>query len=410
MRSKRMNLIRTVSVLLAAALVFLAPSALADPPEETEGITVPAIGGMKRFTIPDNEGMRAVREMKAGWNLGNTFDAYDGYDKYIRGTGMETFWTGTATTKELLTAIRDAGFNAIRIPVSWHNHVDSEGRIDPAWMARVKEVAGWALDLGMYVVVNVHHDNDPAWFYPDSAHYERSAAFLVSVWTQMAEEFRDCGDHLILESMNEPRLTGTPYEWKWDPESPECQDSAECINRLNQLFVDTVRATGGNNATRFLAVPAYDAAPWYACDDAFRMPKDTAEHRLILSAHAYSPYDFAMDRYSGDVSFDLNTDLEKKREIFGMMEGLYGRFISRGIPVMMDEFGALEKPGNYQARVNYAAYYTAAASAHGITCFVWDNHIFSGDYERFGLMDRNRVRWVYPDIVLAITANCLNNR
>ena len=169
-------------------------------------ITVPAITDMENFVIPDNEAMALMRAMKCGWNLGNTFDAFDGYTRYSEGAGMETLWVGAKTTRKLISAVKEAGFNAIRIPVSWHNHVDGNNRIDTDWMARVHQVAGFALEEGMYVIVNVHHDNDQGWFYPDNAHYERSAAYLSSVWAQMAEAFSDCGDHLILESMNEPRL------------------------------------------------------------------------------------------------------------------------------------------------------------------------------------------------------------
>ena len=394
------------AAILAAAAFAAAATAVADAPKQTEGITVPVYDNMKQHDVPENEAMAFMRKISCGWNLGNTFDAYDRYDRFIGGTRAETIWCGAKTTRELLQEVRNAGFLAIRIPVSWHNHVDEAFTIDPAWMERVQEVVGWALELDFYVIVNVHHDNDPAWFYPDSAHYERSAAYLTAIWTQMAEAFGGCGDHLILESMNEPRLTGTPYEWSWDEKVPACRDAADCINRLNQLFVDTIRASGGNNAERYLAVPAYDAGPWYACTDAFVLPEDPA-NRIIVSAHAYSPYNFALNRESSDCSFDPQRDIQKVREIYGIMEDLYGRFVSRGIPVMMDEFGALEKSGNTQARVNYTAYYTAAAASFGIPCFVWDNHFFSGNQERFGLIERNRLEWVYPDVALAIVGNRL---
>ena len=394
---------------LSLFLLVCAVTGVCFGPAAAEEITVPVFPEMKRFEIPDSEGQRLLKDIRCGWNLGNTFDAYDGWSRAVTGTRMESFWVGTVTTRELIAAVHDAGFNALRLPVSWHNHVDRNFRIDGAWLDRVREVADWALDLGMYVVVNVHHDNDPAWFYPDSAHYEQSAAYLTAVWTQLAEAFADRGDHLLLESMNEPRLTGTEWEWSWNPDAPECRDAAECVNRLNQLFVDTVRASGGNNASRWLLVPAYDAAPWYACTDAFRLPRDPAG-RIILETHAYSPYPFALDRQSSDVSFDPETDMEKKREISGFLNDLYDRFVSRGVPVLMDEFGALEKRGNTQARVNYTAYYTAAASARGITCFLWDNHSFSGSGERFGLIHRDTIRWEYPEVVKAITVNCLCNR
>ena len=401
---------KIIALLLALALALCACTALAEPPVQTEGIVIPVIEDINGSLIPENEAMALLRDMKCGWNLGNTFDAFNGYTAHDTGTGMETSWVGVRTNPVLIRTIKEAGFNTIRIPVSWHNHVDENDRVDREWMDRVKEVAGWALDEGMYVIVNVHHDDDQRYLYPDTVHYERSAAYLSAIWKQMAEAFIDCDEHLILESMNEPRLVGTQYEWNWNSGSSECRLAAKYINQLNQLFVDTVRATGGNNATRYLAVPAYAANPSNAANQAFQLPEDPAENRIIVEVHAYTPYNFALNLNSPDRSFDLKKDVNKKSEITTFMTSLYSRFIRNGIPVLIDEFGAVDKDGNLQDRVNFTAWYVASASARGITCVWWDNHGFSGSGERFGLIRRNTVQWIYPDIVLAIQANCLYNR
>ena len=402
---------KTITALtLVLCLILSSAAGLAEPPVQTEGITIPVIDDLKKFEIPDNDAMKLLKDMKCGWNLGNTFDAFNGYTAHTRGTAMETSWVGAKTTKKLIAAIKEAGFNTIRMPVSWHNHVDENDVIDPEWIDRVREVAGWALDLDMYVIVNTHHDNDVKYYYPDTVHYDRSEAYLSAIWTQMAEAFKDCDDHLILESMNEPRLVGTAYEWNWNSNVSECRLSAKYLNQLNQKFVDIVRASGGNNATRYLAVPAYSASPWYAVDQAFQLPEDTADNRIIVAAHAYTPYNFALNIQSKDRTFDIEKDQSKKGEIANFMNGLYNRFIQNGIPVMMDEFGALDKDGNLQDRVNFTAYYVASASTRGITCVWWDNHNFTGGGERFGLIRRNTLEWVYPDIALAIQANCLYNR
>ena len=378
--------------------------------EKTE-IVVPVMKDMKVFDVPDTEPFQFVRELKTGWNLGNTFDAND-VGSWFHGPDIdiESAWCGVKTPRELMTALKEAGFNLIRIPVSWHDHVDENDNINPEWLARVKEVAGWVIDEGMYAIVNVHHDNKPEYFYPDQKHYERSSAYLTSIWSQIAEAFADFDDHLILESMNEPRLTNTAYEWTWKAESAECQEAMACINQLNQLFVDTVRAAGGNNASRYLCIPSYDASPWYAVDSAFHLPEDQVENRLIVAAHAYTPYDFALNTKSNDNSFDLEKDAAKKSEIAMFMNRLYERFISQGIPVLMDEYGALNKNGNLQSRVNFAAYYVASASARGMTCCWWDNHNFTGNGEQFGLIDRKTCTWKYPEIVEAIMQNCMLGR
>ena len=401
---------KLVSLALILCMVLQAWPAVASSLQEESGITVPVISDMKAFDIPGNEALALMKDMKCGWNLGNTFDAYDGWTLYSAGTGLETFWGAPKTTRKLFSALREAGFNAVRIPVSWHNHTDGDGRIDPEWLARVRQVAGLVLEEGMYAIVNVHHDNDTRWFYPDNEHYERSAAWLSAVWGQVAEAFADCGEHLILESMNEPRLAGTDVEWAWNGNDARCREAADCINRLNQLFVDTVRAAGGSNASRYLAVPSYCASPWSAADDAFRLPEDSVPGRIIVSSHAYTPYNFALNTASADRTFDLDRDRSKKSEIAQFLNRLYERFVANGIPVMMDEFGALEKAGNTRDRVNFTAWYVASASARGITCFWWDNTNFTGSGERFGLINRRTCEWVYPDIVQAIMANCLCNR
>ena len=191
--NQNMKIRKVFSMMVILALLFQVVCYA----EAQNEITVPVIEEMKQFDIPDNEAMRFVRDMKTGWNLGNTFDAH--HNGWYKGDelGIETIWCGAMTTRELISALKEAGFNTIRIPVSWHHHVDENNMITEAWMNRVREVAGWALDEGMYVIVNVHHDNEPYdgnhYFYPDSEHYELSAAFLSSIWKQMAEAFLKVG-------------------------------------------------------------------------------------------------------------------------------------------------------------------------------------------------------------------------
>ena len=380
---------------------------------QTEGIVIPVFNeeNMKKFEIPDNEAMRFIRNLRAGWNLGNTFDAYDDGNPGL-GLRLESWWCGTKTNRELIHKLKETGFNLIRIPVSWHNHlVDENYTVDPAWMARVKEVAGWCYEEGLYFIINVHHDNSEKYFYPDSTHYQQSERYLTAIWKQIAENFAEFDEHCILESMNEPRLVGTEYEWYLNEAAPKAQDAVDCINRLNQVFVDLVRASGGNNAQRYLSVPGYCASPEGAATIRFKLPEDTAENKIIVEVHAYRPYNFALNTQSKDSSFDLEKDAQKKADIATFMNSLYNKFVKYGTPVLIDEFGALNKTAtDLQARVNLAAYYTASASARGITCCWWDNHNFSGGGERFGLISRSNAEWKYPDIALAIMENCKCNR
>lgn len=375
---------------------------------------IPVIGeeDLKKFEIPDNEAIRFVSNLKAGWNLGNTFDANEDGKDYL-GLDFETYWCHAKTTKELFHALKTAGFNLVRIPVSWHNHLtDDQYTIDPKWMARVKEVAQWAADEGMYFIINIHHDNSTKFFYPDDEHAVQSEKYLTAVWGQIAESFSDFDDHCILESMNEPRLVGKSNEWYLDSSS-SAKKAVQYINEWNQKFVDLIRSTGGNNATRYLAVPGYCASPAGVISELFTIPADTAENKIIISVHAYTPYSFALDTKSTDSSFDLEESKSKKQEIAVFMNNLYDKFVAQGTPVIIDEFGALKKrEDDLQARVNFTAYYIASASTRGMTCCWWDNHVFSGkkEYEKFGIIDRNTIEWKYPDIALAILQNCTYNR
>ena len=389
-----------VWMLLMLALTVGAAFAAADTGLNGGEIVIPEFDDILQFRVPQNEAMAFVQDMKIGWNLGNTFDA--NFDSY-NGDEMriESAWCGVKTTEKMIEAIHAAGFNTLRLPVSWHNHVSGEDfTISDQWLARVEEVAGWALSRGMYVILNIHHDVYPEYMYPSLEHYETAERYVTSIWSQLAARFEKYDHHLIFESMNEPRLRGTDIEWHFSAGDARGMESAECINRLNQAFVDTVRASGGNNAERYLMVPGYCAAPGFACADYFRLPEDQADNRIIVSVHAYTPYSFALDMKGTD-SFSAY-GASSKREIANFMNDLFKKFIANGIPVVIGEFGAMEKNGNLQDRVDFAALYIASASARGMACCWWDNNLFRGNGERFGLFDRKNLEWPHPELVDAL--------
>ena len=385
---------KTTLLLCALALLAAMAGAMAEP-----GDTI-SVGPLEvaRQQIPDNEAMAFLRRMGVGWNLGNTFDAWD--DNTRDPMGLEKYWCGVKTTEAMIKALKQAGFSTLRIPVSWHNHVDGELNIDGEWLERVRQVADWALDRDMTVIVNIHHDTHRDYYYPTEALYAQSERYVRRIWEQLAARFADCGDRLIFESINEPRMADTQWEWWLDENSEECRQAADCVNRLNQVFVDTVRAAGGNNATRYLMVPGYDASASSVLGDWFALPEDAADNRVIVSVHAYTPYSFALED-GGTDSFELATGAQTA-EIGGFMNGLYEKYISKGIPVVIGEFGARDKKGNLQARVNFASYYTAQASARNIPCCWWDNNAFSGWGELFGLFKRADCSWPYPELVEAL--------
>ena len=350
--------------------------------------------------IPENEAMAFLKKLGVGWNLGNTFDAIkQGWNANADGMTLETAWCGVETTEGVFQALRDAGYTVVRIPVSWHDHVSGENyTISERWLSRVQQVVDWAIENDLYVILNIHHDEDQ--FEPSSAHYELSARYIQCIWEQLAERFSGYDEHLIFESMNEPRLMKSQYEWWFDSNAQECLDAADCLNRLNQLFVDTVRGSGGNNAERYLMVPAYDASPDNALRSSFVLPLDPADNRIIVSVHAYTPYSFALQD-GGTASFGLKNQSQTS-DIIRFMNGLYDRYITKGIPVVIGEFGARDKSGNLQARVDFTAFYTAAASARNLPCLWWDNSAFAGSGEIFGILDRKAKTFKYPAILDAM--------
>lgn len=357
------------------------------------------------FDVPDTEAFRFVRDMKIGWNLGNTFDACN--DNGLKNEmDFETYWCGVATTGDMINDIKEAGFNSVRVPVSWHNHIDENYQISEAWLDRVQEVVDYVYDNGMYVILNIHHDNSESFLYPDSAHLEQSIKYVTAIWEQLSRRFADYDEHLIFECMNEPRLVGSQYEWWINTGAEECMDAISCINEINQAFVNTVRAGGGNNLNRYLMVPGYDASSDGALNNGFVLPTDAdgVEGKLIVSVHAYTPYNFALqaEGESGSKSvFDSDSALSVS-DIKSFMDKLYNKFISNGIPVIIGEFGARDKGQNIQDRIDYATYYIAAARARGVSCCWWDNNVFTGDGEIFGIYDRRSGSFPYPDIVTGL--------
>ena len=364
-----------------------------------EEIVIPEYHLNIEHEIPDNEAMRFVRNMRVGWNLGNTFDAYDDGGHVKNHMDMEGYWCGTKTTAEAINAVHDAGFNTLRIPVSWHNHVDENYQIDQQWLDRVAEVADYALANDMYVIINIHHDTHKQFYYPDEARYAQSEKYMIAIWSQVAQRFADYDDHVIFESINEPRLRDTSLEWYVDVNKAQSISSVKVINRLNQVFVDTVRASGGNNATRYLMVPGYAASVAGVTNEYFVMPEDTADNRIIISVHAYTPYSFALDA-KGTGKFDA-ADINFSQEIPIFIESLYDNFIAKGIPVVIGECGSVNK-NNLQDRVNHISYFVYHASARGIPCIWWDNHAFKGNGELFGIIDRKNAVVVHPEIVEAM--------
>ncbi len=330
-------------------------------------------------TLKNADTEAILEDMGLGWNLGNSLDATGG-----SGLDTETSWSNPKTTQALIDKVKSLGFNTVRVPVSWGKHVSGDNyTIDSAWLARVKEVVDYCYKNDMYVILNIHHDTKSsasasgAGYYPRSSAYSSSEKFVTSVWSQMAEYFKNYDYHLIFETLNEPRLIGTGYEWwfnKWNIPS-EVKDAIDCINKLNQKAVDTIRDTGSNNRGRLIMCPGYDASIDGATVSGFKLPTDISgnKNRIAVSVHAYSPYNFAMNVGSGSTSTYTSSIKNELQDLFSTLKS---NFRDKGIPVVIGEFGSTDK-NNTAERVKWATDYTALAKKNNIPCVLWDNNAFA---------------------------------
>lgn len=313
-----------------------------------------------------------VEDMTFGWNLGNTLDVCqadrDGDGKINEHVEAgekvdETLWGNPKATKDLFTSLKKNGVNAVRIPVTWRDHMDSDGNIDREWMDRVQQVVDYAYSQGMYVIINVHHDGggDPkfgAWIIEESQKdYNTFLKKYKNVWKQIAERFKNYSDYLIFESMNEVGFD-TLY-------NKNKADAYNLINKINQDFVDIIRATGGNNAKRHLLIAGYYTDIERTCDSLYKIPDDKAG-RCILSVHYYTPWDFC----TCDIKHTWGTKSEVRQ-----METLIGKmkknFVDKGIPVIIGEYAA--SGSDLSSCIFFIEKLNKLCSDYGIATFIWDS-------------------------------------
>lgn len=333
-----------------------------------------------------------VEDMTFGWNLGNTLDVCqadrDGDGKINEHVEAgekvdETLWGNPKATKELFTSLKKNGVNAVRIPVTWRDHMDSDGNIDREWMDRVQQVVDYAYSQGMYVIINVHHDGggDPkfgAWIIEESQKdYNTFLKKYKNIWKQIAERFKNYSDYLIFESMNEVGFD-TLY-------NKNKADAYNLINKINQDFVDIIRATGGNNAKRHLLIAGYYTDIERTCDSLYKMPDDKAG-RCILSVHYYTPWDFC----TCDIKHTWGTNSEVRQ-----METLIGKmkknFVDKGIPVIIGEYAA--SGSDLSSCIFFIEKLNKLCSDYGIATFIWD----SGSQ-----VNRKTYKWRTPQYLEAL--------
>lgn len=358
---------------------------------------IPCVGSAEEAEAVDNgvmrEGLTALEAtclMGNGINLGNTLEACDNNVGIKTNTPLsyETHWGQPKTTQAMIDGMKAAGFDTIRIPVAWMTNAthlyEGDYTIDTDYMDRVEEVVRYARKAGMYVIINDHWDGGWYGMFGSESAETRALAMEAykGMWQQIAERFRDYSDYLIFESANE-ELGG-----RFDENSPlYCSDSVvtyltdderyALTNEINQTFVDVVRATGGNNATRFLLIAGYSTDIDKTCDDRFQMPKDTVDSKLMVSVHYYDPWS-----YCGASSAVSATKWGKVSDYEYLDQQLakMTKFTEAGYGVVIGEYGAL--PCSDGLKDNTLAYHTAfldACTKYNLTNCLWD---CSGLYKR----------------------------
>lgn len=346
----------------------------------------------------------AVAAMNLGWNLGNSFDCPDATKS---DTAVETTWGNPVVSADLIKAVASAGFGAVRIPVTWIGRFGPapDYTIRTAFINRVEEVVKYVLDQNLYAIINIHHDGGynvtGRWLtlvdssgQVTAANTEQVKTQFTKLWSQIADHFKNYGDHLIFESMNEVMV---------DYKTPQAAYYAG-INGLNQGFVDTVRATGGNNPDRCLIIPGYNTNI-DSTVAGFITPTDTSAGKLILSDHYYDPFAFAGDATTHAWGMG-NPGIDKSGQedfVGGQIAKLKTTFIDKGLPMIWGEYGAVNQAGYETYRRYYMEYVTKAAHDAGIAPFVWDNGSAKSGKDAFGFMNRQTNTVMVPTLLEAIT-------
>ena len=357
-------------------------------PEEDANVNKPA-GLMRDITT-----MELVYDMGMGINLGNTMEVCGNWIDSGSLDNYETAWGSPLTTEALIVKYAEAGFSTVRIPVSWSNMMLPDYVIHPDLLDRVRQIVDWVIDNGMYAIVNIHWDM--GWIeemFPEN----EAEAFkkYESVWTQVCERFKDYSDYLMFESMNEP---GFDNIWnRYGGENPEKPKAYDLLNRINQRFVELVRASGSNNAERHLLIAGYFTDIENTCDPLYQMPGDP-KGRCALSVHYYTPWQFVgMDKDESwgkaQREWGSSADFDELNRLMDMMKTNY---VDKGIPVIVGEYSMCStKEKEYSDLWEISV--TRAIYERGMCPVLWDIQGSST-----GFLDRNKLTFGNIEVLTAM--------
>lgn len=338
---------------------------------------------------------QAVKNMGIGTNFGNCTDVVAMWMNMNSNsvTDFEKAWGQVPTTKPMVDFLKKNGFNSVRIPVTWFQHMKADGTVDEAWMNRIQEIVDYVIDNGMYCILNVHHDTGADdkdvkhWIKADEANYKENKEKFEYLWTQIATRFKNYDQHLLFEGYNE--MLDADNTWN----APKSASSYNGLNGYAQSFVNAVRATGGNNETRNLIVNTYAAASGDEVLNNLTIPTDKVEGHIAVEVHTYAPWDwFTKGKWDASCS----------KEIADMFTRLNSKFISKGIPCIIGEYGTHgsksvsknSSASEIQAAADQAADIVKQAKAYGVATFYW--------MSIFTEKDRTVPQWTLPTVVEAM--------
>lgn len=387
-----------------------------EKPEEPEQPVEPSPG--------DNDAWKMAKTLGFGLNLGNQMDAFDGKTEMA----IEGYWTnGQKLTQAVFTGLKNKGFKSVRIPITWLGHIGEapDYKIDDH-LDRVEEIVGWAEKAGLNTIINIHHDGSldynsgsytTHWLnirgaVASDAVNTQIKSEIKAVWTQIAERFKDKGDFLIFESFNE--IQDGHWGWSDDYKSAAGKKKQnDILNEWNQVFVDAVRATGGNNATRWLGVPGYAASPDFTLTDGFKVPSDPA-NRIMVSFHNYTPYAFCQTGEANDWGHtrrsnltDSNYSEDYQKEIFYKF---YKAYVEKGIPVYMGEYGCTNRTDATARKFQlyWLEYVSKCAKTYGMSGFIWENGAVGSNGETYGIINHETGEYLDASYSKQIVETCSN--
>lgn len=333
-------------------------------------------GSQQPFRLLDVDAM--VAEMGNGWNLGNTMDGHTGF------TPNETLWQNVETTQKLIDSVHNMGFNTVRIPVTWGTMINDEDySINDTWINRVQDIVDYCISQDMYVIVNIHHDGaeQSGWLRIASDDIDSVKDKFTGVWTTIANKFRDYDEHLIFESMNE--VVGD------DNSETGINKDTKVIMELNQIFVDVIRNSGSNNAYRYLSVPGRYTNIENSTKESvgFTIPNDTVENRIFVAVHYYD-WSFGMLENMNMTTWGPQSAASLQKDFIK----LYNKFTSQGIPVILGEYGCVNKY-NSADRAYHVEVVNRLCQMYGVVPVYWDNGYYDRSTDEadycFTLVDRN---------------------